>query len=319
MWRVLPSLHSRSCRPRAIARLPTPSSIRLKHSSNMDQLVQSTTGSDAPYMLAPELAWVDGRFQPDVRVHVAADGSIASVSTAKGPQKSSTPRVVPLPGCALVPGMVNAHSHAFQRGLRGLGETYPKSEGVAPVSSFWTWREEMYSLVARMTEDKLYELTRQCFSEMRDAGITSVGEFHYFHHARDGEAESAAKQQFAYDETVLRAARDVGIRVVLLNAYYEHGGFQRAPMSEPQKRFKVDSHAAYWAQMDALSGVVEKDPTQTLGVVAHSMRAVELPDIVKLHEESVRRGLVFHMHLEEQVRLQNGQCDMLLTVYSIAN
>jgi formimidoylglutamate deiminase len=292
MWR---SVHSRSFRARATARFSSSGNPKLPRSS-MEQLAQSK----GPYVLAPELAWVDGRFQKDVRVSVAADGSIASVSSTANADGKST-HVVALPGYALVPGMVNAHSHAFQRGLRGLGETYPKSEAGAPVSSFWTWREEMYSLVARMTESKLYELTRQCFSEMRDAGITSVGEFHYFHHARAGETD-ADKQQFAYDQTVLRAARDVGIRVVLLNAYYEHGGFQRAPMSEPQKRFKVDSHAAYWAQMDALSDVVRQEPTQTLGVVAHSMRAVELPDIVKLHEESVRRGLVFHMHLEEQVR-----------------
>lgn len=251
------------------------------------------------YVLAPELAWVDGRFQRDVRVRVAADGSIAAVSTAAAAANKQKERLVQLPGCALVPGMVNAHSHAFQRGLRGLGETYPRTEG-GPASSFWTWREEMYSLVARMTEAQLYDLTRQCFSEMRDAGITSVGEFHYFHHAKQGEADDDGR--FAYDRTVLRAARDVGIRVVLLNAYYEHGGFKRAPMSEPQKRFKVDSHEAYWKQMDALKQEVEKEPTQTLGVVAHSMRAVELPDIVKLHEESVRRGLVFHMHLEEQTK-----------------
>ncbi|KAL4144713.1 hypothetical protein PRNP1_013839 [Phytophthora ramorum] len=250
--------------------------------------------SSAAYVLAPELTWTGDRFERDVQVFVGADGLIQSVQRAAVVDAAC---VHELPGRALLPGMVNAHSHAFQRGLRGLGETYPKN---STQSSFWTWREEMYKLVGGMSEQQIYDLTRQCFSEMRDAGITSVGEFHYFHHGRPGEGKNG--HAFAYDETVLRAAKDVGIRIVLLNAYYEHGGFQRAPMVESQKRFKVDSHEVYWNQMDALQKLLADAPTQSLGVVAHSMRAVEVPDIVKLHEESVRRGLVFHIHLEEQTK-----------------
>ncbi|KAF1777502.1 Metal-dependent hydrolase [Phytophthora cactorum] len=208
-------------------------------------------------------------------VFVGADGLIHSVKRSSDVDAAAA--VHKLPGRALLPGMVNAHSHAFQRGLRGLGETYPKDSAQ---SSFWTWREEMYKLVGGMSEQQIYDLTRQCFSEMRDAGITSPGE------GKNG-------HEFAYDETVLRAAKDVGIRIVLLNAYYEHGGFQRAPMVESQKRFKVDSHEVYWNQMDTLLSKLADDPTQSLGVV---------PDIVKLHEESVRRGLVFHIHLEEQTK-----------------
>ncbi|KAJ0398374.1 hypothetical protein ATCC90586_000711 [Pythium insidiosum] len=247
----------------------------------------------APYAVAAELTWTGERFARGVQVHVGADGHITRVAPAGATAELP---VLSLPGHALVPGMVNAHSHAFQRGLRGLGETYPKTDanGQKPQSSFWTWREEMYRLVENMSDEQLYNLTRQCFSEMLDAGITSVGEFHYFHHG------SGAGARFAYDETILRAARDVGIRVVLLNAYYEHGGFQKAPMSQPQLRFKTPSLDEYWAQMDSLSKKLS--PTQSIGVVAHSMRAVELPDIVRLHEESRRRGLVFHIHLEEQTK-----------------
>ncbi|EGZ15705.1 hypothetical protein PHYSODRAFT_333917 [Phytophthora sojae] len=263
------------------------------HSSLTMQLPQSS----AAYVLAPELTWTGEQFERDVQVSVGADGLIQSVTRSQDAGKSDAADVHKLPGRALLPGMVNAHSHAFQRGLRGLGETYPKNSAQ---SSFWTWREEMYKLVGGMSEQQIYDLTRQCFSEMRDAGITSVGEFHYFHHGRPGEGKSG--HEFAYDETVLRAAKDVGIRIVLLNAYYEHGGFQRAPMVESQRRFKVDSHEKYWSQMDALQSKLADIPTQSLGVVAHSMRAVEVPDIVKLHEESVRRGLVFHIHLEEQTK-----------------
>uniref|UniRef100_K3WGI3 Amidohydrolase-related domain-containing protein n=1 Tax=Globisporangium ultimum (strain ATCC 200006 / CBS 805.95 / DAOM BR144) TaxID=431595 RepID=K3WGI3_GLOUD len=269
----------------------------------MDKLLQQH-GRDAKatngkaYTLLPELTWTGERFETDVCVHVGSDGFIASVTKA---EKTATQAgdAIALPGHALIPGMVNAHSHAFQRGLRGLGETYPKD--TQGKSSFWTWREEMYKLVGGMTQDQIYALTKQCFTEMLDAGITSVGEFHYFHHGRPEEAEDGASNRFAYDEQILKAAKDVGIRIVLLNAFYEHGGFRQAPMSESQKRFKVSSHDEYWRQMDALKPKLDAS-TQTLGVVAHSMRAVELKDIVELHEESVRRKLVFHIHLEEQTK-----------------
>lgn len=250
------------------------------------------------YSLEPELTWTGERFEKDVRVHVGSDGLIHSVTKAVASTDNNGDSIA-LPGHALIPGMVNAHSHAFQRGLRGLGETYPKD--TQGKSSFWTWREEMYKLVGGMTQDQIYALTKQCFLEMLDAGITSVGEFHYFHHGLPSETgeQGGGSSRFAYDEQILKAAKDVGIRIVLLNAFYEHGGFRQAPMSEPQKRFKVSSHDEYWRQMDALKPKLA--PTQSLGVVAHSMRAVDLKDIVQLHEESVRRGLVFHIHLEEQV------------------
>lgn len=263
----------------------------------MDRLLKqhgiSAATAGSPYTLAPELTWTGEGFETHVRVRVGSDGLVKAVTKATDSKDDDD--AIALPGHALVPGMVNAHSHAFQRGLRGLGETYPKD--AQGQSSFWTWREEMYKLVGGMTQEQIYDLTKQCFSEMLDAGITSVGEFHYFHHGRPEESDSS---RFAYDAQILRAAQDVGIRIVLLNAFYEHGGFARAPMSEPQKRFKVASHDEYWRQMDALTPTLA--PTQSLGVVAHSMRAVELPDIVKLHEESVRRGLVFHIHLEEQTK-----------------
>ncbi|TMW56465.1 hypothetical protein Poli38472_006475 [Pythium oligandrum] len=250
-----------------------------------------TKAAGAAYAVEAELTWTGERFERDVQVHVGADGCIVDVTTG-----AKTKDTIVLSGHALVPGMVNAHSHAFQRGLRGLGETYPKTDasGNKPQSSFWTWRDEMYKLVERMTDEQIYALTKQCFSEMLDAGITSVGEFHYFHHGE------GAEKRFAYDEKILQAARDVGIRVVLLNAFYEHGGFNKAPMSTPQLRFKTPSLEEYWTQMDALKSKLTS--TQSLGVVAHSMRAVDLEDMNKLHQESVKRGLVFHMHLEEQTK-----------------
>lgn len=256
---------------------------RFAHSRpyTMETLLQAPRSS--PFIVEAELTWTGNCFERHVQVHVNANGDIQNITN------NIKQNVTRLPGYALVPGMINVHSHAFQRGLRGLGETYPKNSGQ---SSFWTWREEMYKLVQDMTDDRIYALTHQCFSEMLDAGITSVGEFHYFHHGQD---------RFAYDDMILKAAHDVGIRLVLLNAFYQYGGFNNTPMSIPQKRFETTCLKEYWTQMDALQAKINSS-IQSLGVVAHSMRAVALNELKMLHQESQKRGLVFHIHLEEQLK-----------------
>jgi formimidoylglutamate deiminase len=126
---------------------------------------------------------------------------------------------------------------------------------------------------------------------MRAAGMTSLGEFHYLHHSKTG-------VDFAYDELVLEAAAEAGLRLVLLNTYYRTGGIGQ-PLAGGQRRFATPSPAAYWEQMDRLAGLV-RSPLQSLGAVVHSIRAASLEDLTAIHEESARRGLVFHMHVEEQ-------------------
>jgi cytosine/adenosine deaminase-related metal-dependent hydrolase len=133
---------------------------------------------------------------------------------------------------------------------------------------------------------------------MRDAGITTCGEFHYLHHA-------GAENDYEYDAVVLEAARTAGIRLVLLNAFYATGGIGRS-LQGAQRRFESKDAGAYWRQMDRLARVC--DPRlQTLGVVAHSVRAAPLDDISALHAEAQRRGLRFHMHVEEQ-RAEIDEC-----------
>ena len=230
-------------------------------------------------VLEADLTWTGAGFEPGVRVEVDDSGRIAAVGTAAAPANR-------LRGQALLPGFVNAHSHSFQRGLRGLGERFPEGTG-----SFWTWRREMYDLIARLDAESLLPLARQAFQEMRAAGITSVGEFHYLHHSPSG-------PDFTLDDVVLAAAREAGIRIVLLEAYYRTGGIGR-PLQGAQLRFETSSEPAYWYQMDALSERLEP-ATQSLGAVAHSVRAASPEEIASLYEEAQRRRLVFHMHLEEQ-------------------
>jgi formimidoylglutamate deiminase len=216
----------------------------------------------------------------EVKVAVDPQGIIAAVGELPDP---TTRR---LAGRALLPGMVNAHSHAFQRGLRGRGETFPAGAG-----SFWTWREAMYELVQSLDEEALFRLSVQAFREMRAAGVTTVGEFHYVHH-------DASEEGYALDQVVLRAAAEAGIRIVLLNTYYRTGGM-REKLRGGQLRFRTGSPDEYWKQMDRLAALL--DPaTQSLGAAVHSLRAASLEEVIALHHEASRRGLVFHMHLEEQ-------------------
>jgi formimidoylglutamate deiminase len=229
-----------------------------------------------------ELTWLAGRFEDGVAVLVDQDGVIAGVEAAGRSERDGVRRS--LPRRALVPGFVNAHSHAFQRGLRGAAESFAPEGG-----NFWSWRDVMYELSAQMDADRLFELSLLAFSEMRDAGITTVGEFHYLHHQKD--------RDFALDLAVLAAAEEAGIRLVLLQTMYRSAGFGR-PLEPAQERFGVEDAAAYWRQVDSLGARLSA--RQSIGAAGHSIRAVAPDDLCALRAEAARRGMVFHIHLEEQ-------------------
>lgn len=223
--------------------------------------------------------WTGARFEAGVQLAVDAAGRLSEVGAlARLPDER-------LRGQALLPGFVNAHSHAFQRGLRGLGERFPDGAG-----SFWSWREAMYRLVDSLDERALVELTTRAFREMLAAGITTVGEFHYLHHPSSG-------PDFALDRAILAAARASGIRLVLLGVYYRTGAIGK-PLEGAQRRFDGRSLAAYWKNHEALARELEP-ATESLGVAPHSIRAVPLAELAPLVREARARGLVVHMHVEE--------------------
>lgn len=245
------------------------------------------------HAVAADLIWTGRDFEEGRVVEIEPSGRILDVV----PEVDTSLPVQRLTDRAILPGFVNTHSHAFQRGLRGRGETYPRSAG-----SFWTWRETMYRLVGEIDRDGLFELSRQAFSEMRAAGITSVGEFHYLHHD-DSEAESG-EGDFAFDRVVLEAAQEAGIRIALLSTYYETGGVGQE-LRETQHRFRTKSPEIYWRQVHALRHEIERNEAedlQTVGAAVHSLRAAPPERLRKIHEEAVRRGLPLHLHLEEQRR-----------------
>src|SRR5947209_12560109 len=153
--------------------------------------------------------------------------------------------VVRLRNRALLPGMVNAHSHAFQRVLRGRTE-YRSAHAR---DSFWTWREMMYAASARLTPEDIYDASRMAFLEMITGGITSVGEFHYLHRTPEG-AEYDDPNLLAKE--VVRAARDVGLRIALLRVAYARAGF-RVPADERQLRFIEPDADTFLRNTDSLA------------------------------------------------------------------
>src|SRR5258708_31829523 len=158
---------------------------------------------------------------------------------------------------AMVGGMINAHSHAFQRVLRGRTEF---RGAVNTADSFWTWREMMYSAATRLTPEDFYDASRMAFLEMAVSGITAVGEFHYLHHAPGGvpydDPNLLAKE-------VTRAANDVGLRIALLRVAYARSGFQTEP-NPRQLRFIESDFATYLKNLERLIADVTRGTSPTV-------------------------------------------------------
>ena len=236
---------------------------------------QSPEGILRPRLLALE----DGRIESDYEVVVSGD-RIREVRQATGPSEWAV---------CLLPGWVNGHSHAFQRGMRGRGESYPGGVG-----SFFSWRESMYRLVDSLDPARCHEISRRCFEEMLDAGITSVGEFHYVHHGND------VGRDHALDQAVVRAAADAGIRLVLLHVDYVRGGFDERPLIGGQRRFDGGSLEEFLESYRRLAGICQ-GPLVTTAPISHSTRAVPVDRIVEIRAAARELGTVFHIHLEEVI------------------
>ncbi|MEP6742295.1 MAG: formimidoylglutamate deiminase [bacterium] len=194
---------------------------------------------------------------------------------------------------AIFPGLVNAHSHAFQRVIRGRTE-YRTTGGH---DSFWTWREMMYSAAARLTPEDIYDASRMAFLEMALSGITTVGEFHYLHHAPDGHT---------YDDPnllakeVVRAASDVGLRIALLRVAYARSGFETDP-NPRQARFIERDAQLYLKNLAQLQkDLGAENGMAWTGVAPHSVRAVPLPYLKEIVAFANNEKLPVHMHVAEQ-------------------
>ena len=231
----------------------------------------------------PDYVYVDGRFQSDRAVVCGSDGKIVEITEA-------APDAIRLKGRAMLPGMVNAHSHAFQRVIRG--RTEHRSQHTT--DSFWTWREQMYAAANTLEPDEIYNVSRLAFLEMALTGITAVGEFHYIHHSPDGSPYSDPN---LLERQVIRAARDVGVRIALLRVAYARAGYQTEPNPQ-QIRFIEDSPDLYLKNLQQLLDI--NDDMAWIGVAPHSVRAAPLEYLKTIVAFANEHELPVHMHVAEQ-------------------
>ena len=192
-----------------------------------------------------------------------------------------------MPGRALMPGFVNDHGHAFQRGLRGLVEA---EDPAHPRDDFWTWRERMYALAEGSDPATMRRDARRCYAEMLSAGYTAVTEFHYVHHRADG---TPYEDPNAMAKALVAAAEDVGIRMLLLPVAYARGGVPR---------FRDAGLDGFLARFEELRGWVEDLPLVEVGLAAHSVRAVPRGWLEEMGEYAAAGGLPLHVHAGEQPR-----------------
>lgn len=228
-----------------------------------------------------EFALVDGVFAEQVRLKVV-DGLLVE----------AVPGVLREPGDValgvVVPGFVNAHSHAFHRELRGRTH--------ADGGDFWRWRHRMYETAAGLTPSSYRDLAEGVFTEMRDAGYTAVGEFHYVHHDLRGEPYPEHAMELALAD----AATAAGIRLVLLDACYLRGGVGQ-PLSDEQRRFGDPDVYAWLERWHALRDVLASRGRGlvTLGAAVHSVRAVSRRDLDVI-ADGLPPDVPLHVHVSEQ-------------------
>ncbi|MDX6738965.1 formimidoylglutamate deiminase [Actinocorallia sp. A-T 12471] len=236
-----------------------------------------------------ELAWTGDGLAEDVLIE-ASGGRFTAIRPGT-PRPSDAFR---LPGLTL-PGFANTHSHAFHRALRGRVQ---HRQG-----TFWTWRERMYALAARLTPDGYFRLARGVYGEMARAGITCVGEFHYLHHKPDG---TPYDEPNAMGEALLAAAAEAGIRITLLDALYLRGGYGKE-LEGVQLRFG-DGDARAWARrVSALRSRALTRPHARVGAAVHSVRAVPREQIPTVAAWAREHAAPLHVHLSEQ-RAENEEC-----------
>lgn len=245
-----------------------------------------------------EYAWLPDHAEPTADVLIEAEGGRITAVTPLVGAGAPTAGVevlrdaVRLPGLTL-PGLANAHSHAFHRALRGRTH--------AGRGDFWTWRDRMYAVAARLDPDSYLALARAAYAEMALAGITCVGEFHYLHHGPDGTPYADPN---AMSTALVEAAAHAGIRLTLLDTCYLTATVDGAPLTGPQRRFG-DGDALRWAER--VTAFTPENGHARVGAAIHSVRAVPAEQLATVAGWADRRGAPLHVHLSEQPA-ENDAC-----------
>ena len=233
-------------------------------------------------------AWRGGEdVVPDVRFAVRAgiiEDVVERVAAQPGDERIAG---------VVMPGLVNAHSHAFHRALRGRTH--------AGTGDFWTWREQMYQIAGRLNPDSYRELATCTFAEMALAGITGVGEFHYVHHPVAGGRYVDPNEM---GRSIVDAGAISGVRVALLDVAYLHASLASTGPLPEQHRFS-DGNIEAWLERVEVLGT--GGDGWTVGLAPHSVRAVHPSELVAVARH--RNDRVVHMHVSEQPA-ENAACEV---------
>src|SRR5258706_8681372 len=196
----------------------------------------------------------------------------------------------------VLPGFQNAHSHAFQYAMAGLAENHPADT----VDDFWTWREAMYRCALSVDPGQAEAIASLLYAEMLRHGYTHVAEFHYLHHDQSGKAYAHLAEM---GERMIAAATTSGIKITLVPVFYQKGNFGTEPLPH-QRRFISTSVEDYFRLLEGSRAVVKNNDHARLGFSVHSLRAVELSDVIKTFQQGPKE-LPFHIHVAEQQKEVN--------------
>jgi formimidoylglutamate deiminase len=236
--------------------------------------------------LFADVALLPGGFAENVRIEIDRVGTIESVNAGALP----APRDERYR--ALLPGMPNLHSHAFQRAMAGRAERRTNAS-----DDFWGWRESMYALANRLDPTELYAIAFEAYRAMLAAGYTSVAEFHYMHRDPDGRFYA---DRAAMAHALVSAARAAGIAIALFPALYAHGDIGGGPLDQSRKRFATDVDDVL-SIAQSVRTAYAADADVVVGVCAHSLRAVTPAELRALVDGSPR-DVPVHIHVAEQLR-----------------
>jgi formimidoylglutamate deiminase len=237
----------------------------------------------AALLWAPR-AWVGGRWRDGVLLRAGDDGQWADVQCDSAAPAQATR----LAGPAL-PGLVNAHSHAFQRAFAGLTE---RRESVH--DDFWSWRERMYAVALKISPAQLHAVAAHLYAELLAGGYTQVCEFHYLHHDVDGKPYA---DPLTMSHALIQAAQDTGIGLTLLPVLYERAGFAQPELRAEQRRFATNVESVL-AMRDGVRAL--RSSNVNAGVAIHSLRASSPDAIKQLTARLSNDAGPIHIHIAEQ-------------------
>jgi formimidoylglutamate deiminase len=250
--------------------------------------------TDATKSFFAQQAWVNGKWARDVLLGVDVNGVWSGVQW--GASEVERRGAVVLPGPVL-PGLVNAHSHAFQRAIVGLTERRGGAVGAAS-DDFWSWRDRMYTAALRITPTQLETIATLLYTELRQSGYTQVCEFHYLHNAPSGECYADPLELLL---ALVRAAQRAGLGLTLLPTLYMRSGFGATGLRDDQRRF-ASSPDRIIRMVLGLQAQTKTLPLINVGVAVHSLRAADAGAIAEVAAFANASGLPVHIHIAEQTQ-----------------